>query len=155
MVARDVMTTDITVLRLDDSVQHAGQLLLCCDHGALPVVDDEGNLVGLVSESDVLALAIPQYLEGTEDLSFLPKSLELPSLRDVDLAKLRIRDILRTDIMQVVDEDDPIIEVARIMVKKHVRRCPVVNGAKLVGIVRRRDLMQIIVKPAIEGTCPR
>jgi len=154
MVVRDVMHADVEYVTTTDSVHHAAEVLLTCNEGALPVVDEHHRVVGLLSETDLLALAIPSYIDAESDLSFLPRSVELPTLCSADLKGLTVGDVLRTDILALIEEDDPIVEAARIMVRQRVRRCPVVRDGKLVGVLSRRTLMDILVRPAVEGTDP-
>lgn len=154
MAARDVMTTAVVSVRVGDSVRAAAEAMVSSGYAALPVLDDEENVVGLITETDVLALAIPEYLRGAGDLGFLPGSYSFPApgVRDLDLTT--VADILRTDILRTVDEDEPVIEVARIMLQQHIRRCPVVRDGKLVGIISRRDLVERILRPALEAGAP-
>lgn len=151
MVARDVMKTDLVTAHPGDSVRAAAQVMLDRGYGALPVVDDEGKLVGLISETDVLALCIPGYLRETADLSFLPRTFQFPVADGEELDTTTVGEVVRTDILQVVEEDEHLLEVVRIMVQRHVRRCPVVRDGKLIGIISRRDLMQMLVRPIVEG----
>lgn len=152
MVVRDVMNADVDYVTTSDTVYHAARLLLGGGEGALPVVDENHQVAGLLSETDLLALAIPSYIDEEDDLSFLPKSAELPTLCSADLEGLTVGDVLRTDILALIEEDDPIVEAARVMVRQRVRRCPVVRDGKLVGVLSRRTLMDILVRPAVEGT---
>jgi len=151
MVARDIMNQDVVTVRVTDSIRCAAHKMLEAEYAALPVVDDEDQVVGLLSETDILALTLPEYLHSVADLGFLPKSLQFPAPGARDLDTTKVGDILRTDILEVVEADEPVIEVVRLMVTQHVRRCPVVEKGKLVGIIARRDLMQIIVRPTIEA----
>lgn len=152
MIARDVMRTEVFFVRADDSVRQAAETMLDCGYGVLPVLDDEDNVTALISEVDVLAISIPEYLRSVADLSFVPKSLSFPAPGGRDLDTTAVREIARTDILAVVDEDEPVLEVVRIMIDDNVRRCPVVRDGKLVGIISRRDLVELIVKPTLEAT---
>ena len=152
MVARDIMTTDVVYVRTTDIARKGAERLLEGTHAALPVLDENDNVVGILSETDILGLAIPEYLSSVADFSFLPNSYAFPPSEGWDIDEVTVGEIMRTAILRTVSPDEPVIEVARIMVREHVRRCPVVEDGKLVGIISRRDLMEIIVRPAIEGT---
>lgn len=152
MVVRDIMETEVVSVPATDSVRRAGEVMLEMGFAALPVVDAEGALVGIILEEDVLGAAIPGYVSQIEDLSFLPKSDSFPWPGRADLDALRVGQLMRDATPQVIGPDEPILEAARIMLSTHVRRCLVVEDGKLVGIVGRSDLMEIIVRPALEGT---
>ncbi|NSW58526.1 MAG: CBS domain-containing protein [Armatimonadetes bacterium] len=151
MVARDIMKTDVVTIEAGESVRRAGEIMLDTGYAALPVVSPEGAILGLLTESDILGLAIPEYLSNT-DLSFMPKKDRFPGPESVDLDSVTVGQAMRRAILRTVGPDEPVIEVAQIMVREHVRRCPVVENGKLVGIISRRDLMEIIVRPAVDGT---
>ena len=151
MVARDLMTRDVVAVNVDETVRQVAQKMLATNYAALPVVDEHHRVVGLVSESDVLAVLLPEYLDGIADLGFLPPSYEIPEAEIRDLDTATAKDIMRKAILRTVAPDEPAIEIARIMVREHIRRCPVVEDNKLVGIVSRRDLMDALVRPAIEA----
>ena len=154
MVVGDIMHTEVVSVRADDSVRTAAAVMLDSGFSALPVLDEDDNVVGLISQADIIGVTVPEYLRNAVDLSFLPGSFSFPVPGGCDLDTTTVGDILRTDILYTVEEDEPIVEVARIMVQHHVRRCPVVRERKLVGMVSRRDLMELIVRPTLEGTTP-
>lgn len=151
MVARDIMTPEVVTVGVSDTVRQVGQTMLKSGYAALPVVDDDYKLVGLVSESDVLSVILPEYLDSVGDLSFLPSSYEIPDEEMHDLDTMTADHIMRKAILRTVGPDEPAIEIARIMVREHIRRCPVVQNDRLVGIVSRRDLMEAIVRPTLEA----
>lgn len=150
MVARDIMKTEVVSLLGTDTARRAGEVMLESGYSALPVIDESGILLGVFGESDILALTLPEYL-STVDLSFLPKSISFPMPGGQDLDSVQVASVLRPQMLRAVPPDEPVVEVARIMVREHVRRCFVVEDRKLVGIISRRDLMQIIVRPTIEA----
>jgi CBS domain-containing protein len=111
----------------DDSGRHIASQLTKFNFGSLPVVDDGGILVGLVSEFDLLKV----LMNGRK-------------LEDVKAKEIMSKDI------KVVYEDTPVDEIIRLLEKEHLLRVPVVRpvvkDAKLVGIVARRDVLFAYIK---------
>jgi len=115
--AKDVMTANVITLDPDDTVDHAISLMVDHKISGLPVVDGTGDLVGVVSEFDLLEL-----------------------ICDCRAEKDRIRDYMSTDIQKVEVEADW-VEVADTLRSSHLRRVPVTHNDKLVGIISRHDMM--------------
>ena len=149
MTARDVMTRNVVTISPDATAREAAELMRRHDHAALPVVDDEGHVLGMFTESDLLCLTLPKYLEGIDDLSFLPDNFEPFEHPRDEIKTARVRDMLTRTEVSVVQPDEHVAEVARIMCQQHVRRVPVTEAGKLVGIVARADLVQRIVMPTL------
>jgi CBS domain-containing protein len=106
----------------DDSGRYIASQLTKFNFGSLPVVDDGGTLVGLVSEFDLLKV----LMNGRK------------------LEEVKAKEIMSQDV-KVVYEDTPVDEIIRLLEKEHLIRVPVVRpivkDAKLVGIVARRDIL--------------
>lgn len=150
MTARDIMSTDLVTLKEDVTVREAVDLLNACDYGALPVVNDQGEVVGVLSYHDVIRLALPEYLDSV-DLSFLPASAGFfpnPGEHE-NVGDVPVRDVMRPGYLPEVSPDEPVAEVARIMLNEHARRVVVVQAGKLVGIITRSDVVRAIVQPFI------
>ncbi|HXX38682.1 MAG TPA: CBS domain-containing protein [bacterium] len=115
MEARDIMTRDVVTLTPDMSITEAQDALLHYRiHGA-PVVDDAGQLVGMVSFSD---------------LSSRPGR--------------KVREVMTLDPISV-GEDTPVEDVAALMLDQMVRRVPVIEGGRLVGLVSASDIIQVFL----------
>ncbi len=97
--------------------------------GSLPVVDENGLLVGLVSEFDLLDIL--RKLNGRE-------------LKDVQAKEIMSRDV------KFVHEDTPVDEIIRLLEDEHLIRVPVVKDGKLRGVVARRDILFGYIKATAE-----
>jgi len=151
MTARDIMSTELVTLNEGATIREAVALLNSTPHGALPVVNDADEVVGVVSYQDVMRLALPEYLDGV-DLSFLPassgffpKSGEYESLGEVP-----VKEVMRPGYLPEVRPAEPVAEVARLMLKAEARRVVVVENRKLVGIITRGDVVRAIVEPSMQ-----
>lgn len=112
----------------------------------MPVVDDDGKLVGVVTEADLLVRAkrlnLPTVFPFLGGVIFL----ESPRRFEEELRKATaalVRDVMTEDVVTVT-EDTPLHELATLMVEKKVNRLPVVDDGRLVGLVTRDDLIRAI-----------
>lgn len=143
MKARDVMTTHLVSVQPDVSVKDIAKTLVQNGISAVPVVDKAGNVLGIVSEGDLLHRAEIRTVE--------PRSWWLTLFgADRDLAAAyvkshsrRARDVMTPDVV-TVSPDTSLSAIARLFEKHHIKRVPVLEHAKLVGIVSRANLVQAI-----------
>lgn len=146
----DVMSTHVIYVHTDDLLSLAARRMATNGHAALPVVNDQHEPVGMISELDLLKVMLPDYVSELGDLSFLPPDLSLGDHTFADIACLPVSQVMRTEIVHIVTEDDPVLEVIRLMVQFHIRRLPVVRAGKMIGIVSRGDLIRVLVTPYLE-----
>lgn len=146
VLARDLMRREVKTVSPDATVQEVAEILAEEEYTGLPVVDDEGRLVGVVTEADLLVrakqLRLPTVFPFLGGVIFL----ESPRRFEEQLRKAtatRVREVMTSDVVTVT-EDTPLHELAAIMVEKKVNRLPVVEGHRLVGIVTRDDLIRAI-----------
>ena len=152
MRARDIMTTELVTVAPSTSVSALAQLLVERKISAAPVVDD-GKLVGLVSEGDLLH----REEVGTEEQPSWWREL-FRSTEDRAKAYLKAHgqkaaDVMTTSLM-TVGPDAEIGEIAEVMERHHVKRVPVVDQGRLMGIVSRADLLRLLVKAADHSSEP-
>jgi CBS domain-containing protein len=143
MNAADVMTRDIVTVAPDTSLVEAIRLMLKVRVSGLPVVDDLGRLVGLLTEGDLLH----RVETGTDvlQMGWLRALATRGYLADqyVHSHGRRVQDVMTRDVI-TVSEDSPLTDIIRVMESKHFRRVPVIDGDRLVGIVSRSDLVRVL-----------
>jgi CBS domain-containing protein len=145
----DVMTSPVITLRPDDTIESAVATLV--EHGVsgAPVVDEDGRLVGLLDDTDLLLA--DARLHGPTTVQILGANIPLPGERH------RLEDEVRRALAQVVGEvmdREPAIldltatveDAATIIVDREVSRVPIVDGGRVVGIVTRGDLVQAMYR---------
>ena len=134
MRATDIMTTKVVTVSPGNSIRHAAQIML--DHGVsgLPVVDDEGRLVGIITEGDLLRRS---------ELGLPGIAASLPAEDYIRSHGWDVGDVMTADVT-AIDPDVPIDRVAATMAENRVKRLPVVEDGRLVGIVSRADLLRFI-----------
>jgi CBS domain-containing protein len=133
MFARDLMTRSVITISPDASIKDAIRQLSKFDITAMPVVDDEHRLVGMVSEADLLLGEIPDDPRA----HVRPRESWLEPPPDV------VGEAMTMHVVSV-HEDSDASDIARLMLETGVKSLPVVNGETVVGVVSRRDLIQAL-----------
>lgn len=145
LCARDIMTRDVVTARKGTSIEEAMRLMAKHQVSGLPVVDTEGCLVGIITESDVLLKGLHAPSEMRVEVG-----LFAPEPDAVDDAYRRAQSQCVEDAMtkKVVAfmENSLVVDIARAMIERAVNRVPIVDGCKVVGIVSRRDVIRAMSK---------
>jgi len=147
MQVKDIMTTPAIVARESASLEALARLMLDHRIGCVPVVDAEGRLVGIVTESD---------FTGSD--AFVPFSVyQHPRLLQQWIAgdgveriykaarELRARDVMCAPVT-IATAEEPITEIVKRMIRHDITRIPVVRDGIPVGIVARHDLLRLMVE---------
>ena len=145
MNAAEIMTKKVVTVKPDTSVGEIAGLLLDHKISALPVVDDDRHVVGIVSEGDLLG----QPPSGSPRAWWLRLFNESAvCLEEIATARyLTARDVMTKPVVTVVDQT-PIDVLATLMRRRRVKRVPVLQDGKLVGIVSRTDLLEALMRRA-------
>jgi CBS domain-containing protein len=145
---RSVMTTEVVTVRPGQTIAEAADVLADAGVGAAPVVDDDGALVGLLRDEDLLLSEARIHLPTT--IALLPGvEFTLPSsLRryDEDLRKAAsstVADVM-IQVFPTIGPDDSIEQAATVMHEEKASHLPVVEGDKVVGIVARADIIRFL-----------
>lgn len=145
MKVSELMTRDVMTIPLEMNVKEAAKILFERQISGLPVVDSERRVVGMITEKEIIAMALPQYTEQLSDFDVILD--EEPFHKKVAEAdKVKVKDIMRKEVL-CISEDVSVPEVARLMIVKKARRIPVLDrNKKLVGIIARADIVKEIAK---------
>lgn len=140
MRAKDLMTRTLVTVSSDHSVWHAAHIMLTKGVSGLPVVDDSGKLLGVVTEGDLLR----RSELGTEGI--VVDGAKEPD----DLARAYVKsrswkvgDVMSPDVI-TVDEGAPIEKIAMLLGVHQIKRLPVLRSGRLVGVVSRADLLKVV-----------
>lgn len=123
MKVSEIMTTDVVSVRDDSEVEDAARLMSRRRISGLPVVNEQGALVGLVTEFDLISKKGP-----------------------------RVVDVMTRGVISVSPDTD-IEQVTDLLASRRIRRVPVLEGSKLVGIVSRSDLVRQIAMRWVCHVC--
>ncbi len=133
MRVRDIMTAPVVVVGPDAPLRMVARLLIQHGVSGAPVVDASGALVGMVTEADLIALEVEAALRKEWG-------------RQPDAPSPKVAADVMTRAVVSVEEEDPISEVANLMVHNGIRRVPVVRDGAVVGIVSRRDVIGTLTR---------
>ena len=143
MKALDVMVRDVVTVSPDADVKEAIKLLAEHDISALPVVDADGNVVGVISEGDLIRREElgtekrrPWWLEAVTPASTLAEEFAKSHGR-------RVSEVMSTHVVSATEET-PLGEIATLLEKHRIKRVPIMRDGKLVGIVSRSNLIQAL-----------
>jgi CBS domain-containing protein len=140
MRVRDLMETEPVVIHPDDAAGAAAALMFEHQVQALPVVDGEGRLVGMV-----------RYLENLADLGFLPPDLEPGVCSAGDACKLSVMQTIEGQESYSLDENEPILEAVHMMVGHGLGMLPVLREGRFVGVLSARRLLRDLIQSADEA----
>ena len=147
LTAADVMTRDVVTVHPNDSLKRAARIMLERGVSGLPVVDARGHVVGVVSEGDLIRPDEMAERRARWWLDVLAEGGQLSSefLAAIQAVNRPVSKVMRTDIISV-GEHAPLREVAELIMRQNIRRVLVMDGAKLVGVVARRDLVKVLAR---------
>jgi CBS domain-containing protein len=147
MKVEEIMTTDVKTVTEDMLVKDAANLMCFNKISGLPVVDNDNNMVGVLSEKDVLQKMFP-------DMAELIKEEGIPNFEAMESGysealQLKVGDIM-TRMVASVSGDMPIMKAASLMCVRKIRRIPVTNGTQLIGIVSIGDVHKAIFQQSLK-----
>lgn len=145
MRAADVMTPTVITVDADTPVQQLAVLLSERGISGAPVVDSSGNMIGIVSEGDLLhRTELGTEKRGTRRRSWWLDHYASGAAQDYVKSHGRtVRDIMTRDVITVT-EDTNLADVAMLLETRRVKRVPVVRDGKVVGIVSRANLVRAL-----------
>ncbi len=145
--ASDIMTTEVMTVKKETPLKELAEILYKNRINGVPVVDDEGLLIGIICESDLIRkdkkLHIPTVVALFDAVFYLESSKniekEIKQINATTVEELFTRDVV------TVDEKTPIDEIATIMTQKKIYTIPVMDGERLVGIVGKGDVIRTFI----------
>ncbi|TWT66294.1 Inosine-5'-monophosphate dehydrogenase [Posidoniimonas polymericola] len=121
LTTAQIMTTDVVTISSTATIQDAIELLVRRRISGLPVIGPTGQLVGIITEFALLAMAYDQ------------------DLQDDPIERHMTRDVI------TVDSSDSISRATDLFILHRVRRLPVVEGGRLVGLLSRHDILNALI----------
>ncbi len=143
----DVMSRDVITVRPETSLRELAEILSAKNINGVPVVDDDGDVIGVVSESDLVEQNRPLHIPTVFVIldSIIP--LENPWRMQKEFKRLtasKVEDIYSRPAI-CVKPDTEITEVARIMSEKQIHTIPVVDRGRLVGVIGKVDVIRSLI----------
>ena len=153
MKARDVMVSPVITVKPSSSVREVAKIFLARQISAVPVVDDQGKLVGIVSEGDLMRRAEAGterkrswWLQGlTDDEALAAEYVKAHACKVADVMTRRII---------TASPDIPLYEIASLLENNSIKRVPIVKDGQVIGIVSRANLIQAVASDRKELEIP-
>jgi CBS domain-containing protein len=149
MRAHQIMTKDVITVTPHTAIEEAAKIMLETHISGLPVMDDAGRLVGIVSESDFLRrneIGTGRKRPGWLQFFIGPGRAASEFVQE---RGRKVEDVMTQDVITVAEETT-LDELVRLMEKNDIKRLPVMRGKALVGIVTRSNLLQAVASIARE-----
>jgi CBS domain-containing protein len=140
----ELMHTHVVTVQPEDTLRDAVDKMDLYQVSGLPVVDDEGHLVGVITEHDIIRELLPQPGEASTEESYRSEWQDLPT-RAARVRGMLVKQAMTSNVI-AVDENTDVLEAAAIMLQKKVKRLPVTAEGKLVGIISRIDICQAVLE---------
>ncbi len=147
MKVSEIMSSPVKTLKGDKTLEQAAQLMLDSSIGGVPIVDDDGKLIGMVTESDFSAKehAIPFSRVYAPQLFGKWMSKEGVEKAYEAARKITVDKIMSSPVV-TVEKEDTVAEAVRKMLEYRIHRIVVTEDGIPVGIVSRHDLLKLVVK---------
>jgi CBS-domain-containing membrane protein len=144
LTAKEIMTREVCTVREETDIKELANLFVEHNYKTLPVVDDAGRLVGIVSQTDLIEQDKPLHIPTVISLFDWVIYLESPKVFTDEVRKVSARKVGEICAREVITcaPDTPVEEVASLMVEHKVHLLPVLDGDRLVGVVARFDLIR-------------
>ncbi len=147
ITANDIMTQEVISISPETEIAQAAKLLLTNRINGVPVINDAGELVGILCQSDLIIqqhnIPIPSLFTLLD--GFIPLTSSKKLDKEVEkIAATKVADAMTPDPV-TVNSDTGIEEIAALMVEKNYHTLPVVDANKLVGIVGKVDVLRTLI----------
>ena len=147
--AKDIMTRDVVTVTPETDINAAAKILLDRDFNGLPVLDEEGRLVGVLCQSDLVVqqreFPLPSFFTLLGGFVALTSLSQLQ--RAVDkMAATKVRQAM-TPTPVSASPDTPVNKLADLMAEKKYHTIPVVENDNLVGVVGKKDILRLLASP--------
>jgi nucleotide-binding universal stress UspA family protein/predicted transcriptional regulator len=146
----DVMTREVIAVRADTGVQEIARLLKAHRIGGVPVIDDESNVVGMISEGDLfLKRKRAPYGSMVDAPMLFGQFIEPENIAEIyqEARYLKAADVM-SEATVTVDPQDHVGHVAETMMLRGLRRIPVLHDGRLVGVISRSDIIDLLAQGA-------
>jgi CBS domain-containing protein len=145
--AEDVMTRNVLTVFPHSSIRHAAKVMAENHISGLPVVTENGTVIGLISEGDLMSWSDEPGERQAWWLNMLAEGYDLaPNFLDVVQAEREnVKSVMSRDVA-TIGANMTLTEIAKLLVEKRLKRLPVARSGKLIGIVSRADLVRALAQ---------
>lgn len=138
------MKTNIITISRNATYEEAARILYNNKISGAPVVDENGEIVGLISEKDLFRVLYPLYKSFYENpeiyTDFEERESKAQEIKDRSIENFMLKEVI------TVGPETPILRAGALMLARGISRLPVVENDRLIGIISRRDIYSAILK---------
>jgi mannitol/fructose-specific phosphotransferase system IIA component (Ntr-type)/CBS domain-containing protein len=144
LMVKDVMRHRVVSVTPDDTLKEVANQMFRNRLSALAVIDGKNKLLGVINDRDLIKVALPDYKALISNLNY---SMEVEPFEELlkQEDKIKVSQLYRDD-YETTSPDTRIVEVAAMMIFKDIRRVFVVQGEQLVGVLLRKDIVNMIIR---------
>ena len=146
LTVRDVMTPHAITVEAERTLGDVARLMVEQDIRALPVVDEGGSLIGMVTHRELLRFLIPNFVQRTKSGEFRAPTRSQVLRASADPQLIPVREAMARSVLCLA-EDQTLADVANLMSTKDVDRFPVVREGVVVGFLTRADVIRRLIAP--------
>jgi CBS domain-containing protein len=144
LTVKDLMRREVAVITADESLKDVANAMFRNRLSAMAVIDQQDRLLGQITDKDLIQAALPDFKTLISNLNY---SMDVEPFEELlkQEDKIKVSQLFTTD-HEVTTPDTKIIEVAAMMIFKDLRRVFVVENERLVGILLRKDIVNMIIR---------
>jgi CBS domain-containing protein len=144
LMVKDVMRHNVAKVTPDDTLKEVANRMFRHRLSALAVVDDNDRLMGVINDRDLIKAALPDYKALISNLNY---SIDVEPFEELlkQEDKIKVAQLYRDD-YEVASPETKIVEVSALMIFKDIRRVFVTREDKLVGVLLRKDIVNMVIR---------
>ncbi|MBN2225778.1 MAG: PTS sugar transporter subunit IIA [candidate division Zixibacteria bacterium] len=144
LTVKDIMRRDVATVTPNHSLKMVANIMFKNRLSALAVIDDDGNLLGQITDRNLIQAVLPDYKTLISNLTYSRETEPFEELLKQE-DKLTVEQVYTKD-HEIASLNTRIVEVAGMMIFKDLRRVFVTEGTKLIGILLRKDIANMIIR---------
>ncbi|MHC2994386.1 MAG: CBS domain-containing protein [Candidatus Atribacteria bacterium] len=144
MKIKDIMIRDVTSVLANCKLIDLIEILSRHKITGIPVVNHSQEVIGFISQHDIIKAALPNYLGIINSGSILSEFIQL-SKNLKEYSQHPIEEFMRKNVV-TIDEDDNEVLAADLLIRNKIQRLPVLRGGKLAGIVTLTDICRVLIE---------
>lgn len=148
MKVHEIMIIDPLTVNTTNSYEDVARLILASKIKEFPIIDSENQLVGMVTEMDMVRVLYPYYdsyyKKSSQYTDFEKRESKLSEIKKDLITKFMRKDFPTTE------KETPVLKIGGIMLAKNIHTVPVIENDKLIGLVRLKDIFRKMVKQQLE-----
>lgn len=149
MRVKDILDPRVITVRRDTTYEEAAKILRDNEITGAPVVDNDGKLVGIITEKDIFKVLFPYYQSYYEHPEYYV-DWEGREQKAKDIRTMKV-EVFMSKGVSTVSPEDPIMRAGAIMLARRIGHLPVVENGQLVGVVSGTKIFRFVLKNQLEN----